>query len=61
MIIAKIFYETEEGERHLLGKKEFLAGGEEAKIHINLIDSFWDVRLTAASCIPVIILEDIED
>lgn len=55
---AKLLFETEKGERTLLGTKEFRHNERRDVIIEVLIEEFWDRRLDAASCRPVVEIPD---
>ena len=52
-LTGNLFYDTEEGERHLLA--EFDVEASDAMAAENLVlDEYWDDRLDSACCVPVI-------
>lgn len=51
---GRIYFETPEGEQHLLGEKMFNLKEDRGTIMEVLLDEFWEPRLNAASCRPVI-------
>jgi len=54
MRTGKLFYEDPEGERHLLGKREFPGKVDRGHIMETLLQEFWEPRLDSASCRPVV-------
>lgn len=58
MRIGKLYYETEGGERHLLGETEFPDHEGRGEIMEALLNAHWDARLDSASCRPVVEIDD---
>lgn len=56
---GSLFYNTEAGERHLLGRDSCIAV-EQADAQRFLMDKFWDDRLDSASCTPDIEWHEVE-
>ena len=57
---GSLFYDTDEGERHLLA--EFgLEAADAAAARKLILDSYWDHRLDSACCVPVIKYADTAD
>lgn len=60
MKVGKLFYEDEDGERHLLGERKFPLTDKRGDIMQGLLEEFWDSRLDSASCRPVVQIDEVD-
>lgn len=62
MTTGRVYYLSEEGEKHLLGETIFITSpmSHDKMVEV-LLDAHWDERLRSSSCIPVVEIDHDEE